>query len=156
MWHRPCLLLLRIGCARLAAVFQQRFTERARGVIVIARKEARSLGYDRAGSEHILLGLVREREGLAGQALEDLGVDVEGVRGQIPAVAASGDADAQRHLPFTTPARMAIERALCQSLSLGHDFIGTKHLLLGLLFVDECRGAQIHGRHGCGLRDGSQ
>ena len=97
------------------------------------------------GSDHILLGLLRENEGLAGQVLEDLGVDAERVRSQIAGVPAPADADAQRHLPFTTPARMTIERALRQSLSLGQNFIGTEHLLLGLLLVDDSRGTQILG-----------
>ena len=123
----------------------QRFTDRARGAISSAQEEARCLRQERVGSEHILLGLLRENEGLAGQVLEDLGVDAERVRSQIAEVPAPADADAQRHLPFTTPARMTIERALRQSLSLGQNFIGTEHLLLGLLLVDDSRGTQILG-----------
>jgi Clp amino terminal domain, pathogenicity island component len=120
-----------------------RFTDRARGVIVTAEDEARSLGQQRTGSEHVLLGLLLEKEGLAGQVLEELGVDIEGVRGRIAEAALSADADAERHVLFTTPARMALEQALRQSLSLGQNFIGTEHLLLGLLSVETCTGAQI-------------
>ena len=133
-----------------------RFTDRARGVIVTAQDEARSLGQERVGSEHILLGLLRENEGLAGQLLEDFGVDVDGVRARIAEEAPSADADAERDLPFTTPARMAIEQALRQSLSRGQNFIGTEHLLLGLLSVDDCPGARDTGRLRRGLRDCSR
>jgi hypothetical protein len=121
----------------------QRFTDRARGAISSAQEEAHSLGQERVGSDHILLGLLVENEGLAGQVLQDLGVEAPSVRSQIAETDTSADADAQRHLPFTTPARMTIERALRQSLSLGQNFVGTEHLLLGLLLVDDSRGGQI-------------
>lgn len=121
----------------------QPYTEEASRLVARARDEARCLGYDYAGSEHILLGLLSVKKGLAGQVLKDLGIDIDGVRRQIPEVAACRDADSRRPLPFTTPARMALKQAQRESLLRGQRLIGTEHLLLGLLSLSDCRGARI-------------
>jgi hypothetical protein len=124
----------------------QRFTERARRVIAIAQEEARILGQAHVGTEHLLVGLLRETEGLAGQVLHELGVNAEAVRGQLAAATSPAAEDTRRRLPLTAPAKAVLEKAVRQALSLGHDFIGTEHLLLGLLCVPESDGARILAR----------
>ena len=110
----------------------ERFTERARQVPVLAQDEARVFGHDHIGTEHLLLGLIREEEGIAARVLESLGVSVEDVRSRLAELLPSGDAGATGQIPFTPRAKKALELSLREALSMGHNHIGTEHLLLGL------------------------
>ena len=110
----------------------ERFTERSRKVVVLAQEESGCLGHDYIGTEHLLLGLIREGEGVAAQALAASGVTVEGVRGQVETIAGRGEANTSQK-PFWTETKRVLESSLKESMRLGHNFIGTEHLLLGLL-----------------------
>jgi ATP-dependent Clp protease ATP-binding subunit ClpC len=122
----------------------QRFTERARQVIVLAQDEARALKHDYIGTEHILLGLLREEEGVAARVLESLDITVEEVRAQVERVVGRGDADVGAGtIPFTPRAKKVLELALREALSLGHNYIGTEHILLGLVRENEGVAAEI-------------
>jgi ATP-dependent Clp protease ATP-binding subunit ClpA len=114
----------------------ERFTERARQVVVLAQEEARTLGHEYIGTEHILLGLLREEEGMAARVLESLEITVERVRGQVVGIAGSGEEVTSGQIPFTPRAKKVLELALRESLSLGHNYIGTEHVLLGLISED--------------------
>ena len=126
----------------LALVFE-RFTERARRVVVLAQEEARTLKHNYIGTEHILLGLLREEEGLAARVLERLDITVERVRAQVVRIADSGEEVASGQIPFTPRAKKVLELALREALSLGHDYIDTEHLLLGLVRENDGVGARI-------------
>ena len=115
---------------------------------MIAQEEARTLAHAHVGSQHILLGLLRERDGLAGQVLSDLGIDVETVYTQVAPMAHAVTGDMPQRIPFAAGAKVVLEHALRESLQLGHDFIGTEHLLLGLLCVTNASGAEILQRAG--------
>jgi hypothetical protein len=115
----------------------ERFTERARQVVVLAQEEARTLKHNYIGTEHILLGLIRENEGLAARVLESLGITVERVRAQVVRIVGSGEEVASGQIPFTPRAKKVLDRALREALSLGHNHIGTEHILLGLVRDDE-------------------
>jgi Clp amino terminal domain, pathogenicity island component len=121
----------------------ERFTERARQVVVLAQEEARGLGHDYIGTEHILLGLLREEEGLAAIVLESLDITVEGVRAQIVRIVGSGEEAGSGQIPFTPRAKKVLELALREALSLGHNYIGTEHILLGLVRENEGVAARI-------------
>ena len=110
----------------------KRFTERAREVVVLAQHEARALKHNYIGTEHILLGLLREEEGLAARVLQSLDVTLEGVRTQVARVVGEGAEVRSGQIPFTPRAKKVLELALREALSLGHDYIGTEHILLGL------------------------
>jgi hypothetical protein len=118
--------------AILGAVFE-RFTERARQVVVLAQEEARTLKHNYIGTEHILLGLLREEEGLAARVLESLDITVERVRGQVVRIVASGEEETSGQIPFTPRATKVLDLALREALSLGHNYIGPEHILLGLV-----------------------
>jgi ATP-dependent Clp protease ATP-binding subunit ClpA len=111
----------------------ERFTEPAREVVVLAQDEARTLKHHYIGTEHILLGLLREEEGLAGQALDAVGVTVEEVRARVARIVGQGDEVTTGQLPFTPAAKKVLELALREALSLGQGEIGTEHVLLGLV-----------------------
>jgi ATP-dependent Clp protease ATP-binding subunit ClpC len=112
----------------------ERFTERARRVVVLAQEQTLKLGHSQIGSEHLLLGMLLEPEGLAGRALVSIGVDADAVRAQIVAISGSGPESAGgRQVPFLPEAKKTLEGALREALNLGHDYIGTEHLLLGLV-----------------------
>jgi ATP-dependent Clp protease ATP-binding subunit ClpA len=111
----------------------ERFTERARQVVVLAQEEARRLQHNYIGPEHILLGLLREDRGLGAQALESLGVTLEPAREQLLRIVGPGEEPSGTQIPFTTPAKQVLELALRESLALEHNYIGTEHILLGLL-----------------------
>jgi hypothetical protein len=111
----------------------ERFTERARQVVVLAQEEARGLQHNYIGSEHILLGLLREDRGVAAQALASLGVTLERVREQVLRIVGLGEERSGTQIPFTTRAKKVLELALRESLALERDYIGTEHILLGLL-----------------------
>jgi hypothetical protein len=110
----------------------QRFTERARLVVVLAQEEARTLKHNYIGTEHILLGLLREEEGLAARVLDSLEITVARTRAQVVRIVGSGEELTSGQIPFTPRAKRVLELALHASLSLGHNYIGTEHLLLGL------------------------
>jgi ATP-dependent Clp protease ATP-binding subunit ClpC len=111
----------------------ERFTERARQVVVLAQEEARSLGHQYIGSEHILLGLLREQEGLAARVLESLDITVERVRAQVVRIVAAGEEVASGQIPFTPRAKKVLDLALGEAAGLGHNHVGTEHMLLGLV-----------------------
>jgi ATP-dependent Clp protease ATP-binding subunit ClpC len=121
----------------------ERFSDRARRVVVLAQEEARELGHDRVGTEHILLGLLREGDGLAGQALRSLGVEAVVVRRQVQDAVSRSDAALPRNIPFSPRAKKVLELSLRESLQLGHDYIGTEHLLLGIVREGEGLAAKI-------------
>ena len=115
----------------------ERFTERARQVVVLAQEEARILKHNYIGTEHILLGLLREKEGLAARVLESLDITVERVRAQVVRIVGSGEEVTSGQIPFTPRAKKVLELALREALSLGHNYIGTEHILLGLVRENE-------------------
>jgi ATP-dependent Clp protease ATP-binding subunit ClpC len=119
----------------------ERFTERARQVVVLAQEEARGLGHGYIGTEHILLGLLREMEGLAARVLESLDVKLEDVRAEVAGIVGPGDEATTGQIPFTPRAKKVLELSLREALALGHDYIGTEHVLLGI--VREGRGVAV-------------
>ncbi len=121
----------------------ERFTERARQVVVLAQDEARALEHNYIGTEHILLGLLREEEGLAARVLESLDITVEEVRAQVARIVGQGDEVTTGQIPFTPRAKKVLELALREALSLGHNYIGTEHILLGLVRENEGVAARI-------------
>src|SRR6201987_3320299 len=121
----------------------ERFTERARQVVVLAQDEARALKHNYIGTEHILLGLQREEEGLAARVLESLDITVEEVRAQVARIVGQGDEVTTGQIPFTPRAKKVLELALREALSLGHNYIGTEHILRGLVRENEGVAARI-------------
>jgi Clp amino terminal domain, pathogenicity island component len=129
----------------------ERFTDRARRVVVLAQEEDRFLNHNYIGTEHILLGLIHEGEGVAAQALEQLGVSLEAVRAQVEEVIGRGTDAPTGHIPFTPRAKKVLELSLREALELGHNYIGTEHILLGLLREGQGVGAQVLGELGADL-----
>jgi len=129
----------------------ERFTDRARRVVVIAQEEARALEHSYVGPEHILLGLVREGQGVAARALTELGVDLGAVRQQTEDLIGRGEHSPSGHIPFTPRAKKLLELSLREALQLGHNYIGTEHLLLAVLREGENVGAQVLVRMGTDL-----
>jgi len=121
----------------------ERFTERARQVVVLAQDEARELKHEYIGTEHLLLGLLREEEGVAARALAGLGVTLDEVRARVRAAAPAGERAPVGQIPFTPRAKRALELSLREALAHGHNHIGTEHLLLGLTRDEEAIGARI-------------
>jgi hypothetical protein len=121
----------------------ERFTDRARAVVMLAQEEARSLRHNYIGTEHLLLGLLRENEGLGGKALTSVGVELDAFRGEVERRIGLGLEDPHGHIPFTPRAKKVLELALRQALKLAHNYIGTEHVLLGLLAEGEGVAAQI-------------
>jgi ATP-dependent Clp protease ATP-binding subunit ClpC len=121
----------------------ERFTDRARRVVVLAQEEARLLNHNYIGTEHILLGLIHEGEGVAARALEDLGIDLESVRTQVVEIIGQGSQAPTGHIPFTPRAKKVLELSLREALQLGHNYIGTEHILLGLIREGEGVAAQV-------------
>ena len=121
----------------------ERFTERARQVVVLAQDEASALKHNYIGTEHILLGLLREEEGLAARVLESLDVTVEEVRAQVERVVGRGDEPATGQIPCTPRAKKVLELALREALSLNHSYIGTEHILLGVVRENQGVAARI-------------
>src|ERR1700689_5272159 len=111
----------------------ERFTDRARRVVVLAQEEARLLNHNYIGTEHILLGLIHEGEGVAAKALESLGISLEAVRAQVEEIIGQGQQLPSGHIPFTPRAKKVMELSLREALQLGHDYIGTEHILLALI-----------------------
>jgi hypothetical protein len=121
----------------------ERFTERARQVVVLAQDEARGLKHNYIGTEHLLLGLLREEEGLAARVLESLDVTVEEVRAQVARIVGQGDEATTGQIPFTPRAKKVLDLSLREAKSLGHNYIGTEHILLGLVRENEGVAARI-------------
>jgi hypothetical protein len=121
----------------------ERFTDRARRVVVLAQEEARLLNHDYIGTEHILLGLVHEQQGVAARALTELGVSLEAVRAEVRQTIGQGKSPPAGHIPFTSRAKKVLELSLREALQLGHNYIGTEHILLGLLREGQGIGAQV-------------
>jgi ATP-dependent Clp protease ATP-binding subunit ClpA len=111
----------------------ERFTDRARRVVVLAQEEARMLNHNHIGTEHLLLGLVHEGDGVAARALESLGISLDAVRQQVEEIIGQGDQALTGHIPFTPRAKKVIELAGREANDLGHNYVGTEHLLLGLI-----------------------
>jgi Clp amino terminal domain, pathogenicity island component len=129
----------------------ERFTDRARRVVVLAQEEARLLNHNYIGTEHILLGLIHEGEGVAAQSLESLGISLEAVRSQVTEIVGQGKAAPTGHIPFTTRAKKVLELSLREALELGHNYIGTEHVLLGLIREGEGVAAQVLVKLGADL-----
>ncbi len=129
----------------------ERFTDRARRVVVLAQEEARLLNHNYIGTEHILLGLIHEGEGVAAKALESLGISLEGVREQVEEIIGQGGSSPSGHIPFTPRAKKVLELSLREALQLGHNYIGTEHILLGLIREGEGVAAQVLVKLGADL-----
>jgi ATP-dependent Clp protease ATP-binding subunit ClpC len=129
----------------------ERFTDRARRAVVLAQEEARMLNHDYIGTEHLLLGLVRERDGVAGKALASLDISIEAVRRQVEEIIGQGRAAPTGHIPFTPRAKKVLELALREALQLGHNYIGTEHILLGLVREGEGVATQVLVKLGANL-----
>ena len=129
----------------------ERFTDRARRVIVLAQEEARGLKHNYIGTEHVLLGLIHEGEGVAAKALESLGISLDKVRAQVVEIIGEGQQQDQSHIPFTPRAKRVLELSLREALQLGHNYIGTEHILLGLIREGEGVAAQVLVKLGADL-----
>ncbi|MGH8983139.1 MAG: ATP-dependent Clp protease ATP-binding subunit, partial [Acidimicrobiia bacterium] len=129
----------------------ERFTDRARRVVVLAQEDARLLNHNYIGTEHILLGLIHEGEGVAAKALESLGISLEAVRAQVEEIIGQGGSAPSGHIPFTPRAKKVLELSLREALQLGHNYIGTEHILLGLIREGEGVAAQVLVKLGADL-----
>ncbi len=129
----------------------ERFTDRARRVVVLAQEEARLLGHDYIGTEHLLLGLIHEGEGGAARALESLGISLAVVQQQVEEIIGQGQQAPSGHIPFTPRAKKVLELSLREALQLGHNYIGTEHILLGLIREGDGVAAQVLVQHGADL-----
>lgn len=121
----------------------ERFTDRARRVVVLAQDEARRLNHDHLGTEHLLLGLIAEGEGLAAKALEALGISLASLRLRVEEMAGRGERAPEGHIPFTPSAKSVLQLSLAASRQLGHSYIGTEHILLGLLDAPDGIARQV-------------
>jgi ATP-dependent Clp protease ATP-binding subunit ClpC len=129
----------------------ERFTDRARRVVVLAQEEARALDHDDIGTEHLLLGLLREGNGLAVRALEALGISQDTVRHRVEELAGRGQQASSGHIPFRPEAKTVLRLALQESKDLGHHYIGTEHILLGLLREGDGVAARLLTELGAGV-----
>jgi ATP-dependent Clp protease ATP-binding subunit ClpC len=129
----------------------ERFTDRARRVVVLAQEEARMLNHNYIGTEHLLLGLIHEGEGVAARALESLGISLEAVRQQVEEIIGRGEQALSGHIPFTPRAKKVLELASREARQLGHRYIGTEHILLGLIREGEGVAAQVLVKLGADL-----
>ncbi|HEY4599373.1 ATP-dependent Clp protease ATP-binding subunit [Corynebacterium sp.] len=129
----------------------ERFTDRARRVVVLAQEEARALNHNYIGTEHILLGLIQEGEGVAAKALESMGISLDAVRTEVKEIIGSGGNPPSGYIPFTPRAKKVLELALREALQLGHKYIGTEHILLGLIREGEGVAAQVLVKLGADL-----
>jgi ATP-dependent Clp protease ATP-binding subunit ClpC len=129
----------------------ERFTDRARRVVVLAQEESRMLNHNYIGTEHILLGLIHEGEGVAALTMESLGISLETVRRQVEQIIGQGQAPSTGHIPFTPRAKKVLELSLRESLQLGANYIGTEHVLLGLIREGEGVAAEVLQKLGADL-----
>ncbi len=131
----------------------ERFTDRARRAVVLAQEEARLLNHNYIGTEHLLLGLLSERDGVACEALESLGITLDAARQEVEEVIGAGSTLQKAHVPFTPRAKKVLEMALREAMQLRCDFIGTEHILLGLVREGEGVAAQVLVKRGAGLNE---
>src|SRR5512135_2841710 len=129
----------------------ERFTDQARRVVVLAQEEARRLDHNYIGTEHILLGLLRDGEGVAVEALDGLGISLDETRAKVEEIIGRGSDQASGHIPFTPRAKKVLELSLREALELGTDYIGTEHILLGLIREGQGVAAQVLVDLGAGL-----
>ena len=129
----------------------ERFTDRASRVVVLAQEEAKLLNHNYIGTEHILLGLIHEGDGVAAKALEQLGISLDAVLAQVQDMIGTGSQQTTGHIPFTPRAKKALELSLREALQLGHNYIGTEHILLGLIREGEGVAAQVLVKLGADL-----
>jgi ATP-dependent Clp protease ATP-binding subunit ClpC len=129
----------------------ERFTDRARRAVVLAQEEARMLNHDYIGTEHLLLGLASERDGVAGKALVSLDISIEAIRRQVEEIVGQGRAAPTGHIPFTPRSKKVLELSLREALQLGHNYIGTEHILLGLIREGEGVATQVLVKLGANL-----
>jgi ATP-dependent Clp protease ATP-binding subunit ClpC len=130
-----------------------KFTDRARRVVVLAQEEARMLNHSHIGTEHLLLGVIREGQGVGAMALEREGISLDTIRREVEGIIGHGEQSAGEQIPFTTRAKKVLELSLRESLQLGHDYIGTEHLLLGLIREGDGVAAQVLDRLGASEDD---
>src|SRR2546428_796783 len=142
---------IRPPCCEESDDMFERFTDRARRVVVLAQEEARMLNHNYIGTEHILLGLIHEGEGVAAKALESLGISLDAVRQQVEEIIGQGQQAPSGHIPFTPRAKKGLELSLREALQLGHNYIGTEHILLGLIREGEGVAAQVLVKLGADL-----
>jgi ATP-dependent Clp protease ATP-binding subunit ClpC len=142
--------MMAAGEGALVEVFE-RYTDRARRAVVLAQEETRMLNHNYIGTEHILLGLIHEGEGVAAKALESLGISLQAVRQQVQDVIGRGQQAPSGHIPFTPRANKVLELASREALQLGHNYIGTEHILLGLIREGEGVAAQVLVKLGADL-----
>jgi ATP-dependent Clp protease ATP-binding subunit ClpC len=129
----------------------ERFTDRARRVVVAAQDEARALGHDYIGTEHLLLGLIHEGGSMAAKTLESLGISAEGLREQVVTLVGTGQHTVTAHIPFTPQAKQVLRLALSEALRFGHNYIGTEHVLLGLIQEKDGVAARVLADAGADL-----
>jgi Clp amino terminal domain, pathogenicity island component/UvrB/uvrC motif len=129
----------------------ERFTDRARRVVARAQEEARMLNHNYIGTEHILLGLIHEGDGVGAKALESLGISLQAVRAQVEEIIGQGQQAPSGHIPFTPRAKKVMELTLREALQLGHNYIGTEHILLGLIREGDGVAAQVLVKLGADL-----
>ena len=129
----------------------ERFTDQSRRAVVLAQEEARQLNHNYIGTEHLLAGLRRETLGVAARALESAGITMDAVRAEIEKLVGRGQLAPSGHIPFTPRAKKCLELSLREALNLGHNYIGTGHLLLGLIGNDDCVAVQVLGGLGADL-----
>src|SRR5215469_2723889 len=129
----------------------ERFTDRARRVVVLAQEEARMLDHGYIGTEHLLLGLVHEGDGIAAKALEAMEISLDAVREQVETIIGRGQHTESGHIPFTPRAKRVLELSLRESSLLGHNYIGTEHILLGLVREGEGVAVQVLVKLGADL-----
>ncbi len=129
----------------------ERFTDQSRRAVVLAQEEARHLNHNYIGTEHLLAGLRRENRGAAARALESAGITIDAVRAEIEKLVGRGQEPTSRHIPFTPPAKKCLELSLREALDLGHNHIGTGHLLLALISQDDSVGVRVLGGLGADL-----
>src|SRR5215471_5007451 len=141
------MVLTRLEARRTLIVMFERFTSRARHAVVLAQEESRRLRHNYIGTEHLLLGLIGEPDGLASRVLADFGMSLEGARQEVAAIIGLGAAAPSGHIPFTPRAKKTLELALREALQLHHNYIGTEHILLGVIREGEGVGAQIMRQH---------
>src|ERR1700761_885541 len=137
------MVLTGLKARKHAGIMFERFTAYARHVVVLAQEEARKLNHNYIGTEHLLLGLIRESEGVAAKALESLRISLDAVRQQVREIIGQGQQPPSGHIPFTKRAKKTLELSTRESMQLGHSYIGTEHILLGLIRDGDGVAAQV-------------
>jgi hypothetical protein len=141
------------GVGSVTGPMFKRFTARARQVIVLGQEEARTLRHEYMGTEHVLLGLLAEGEGIAGQTLQRAGITLDAARAEIEKIIGRGEATPRGHVPFTPRAKKVLELALREAIHLGHSYLGTEHILLGLIREGEGVAVRVIAALGADLNE---